>query len=192
MPGPIFEAGERVTLRTAEDEDAEFLATHSNDPRIRDPMTLVGPTNLDEQREHIGNDGDGAQFLVCVEGEDAGYDDRFVTEDGVEPIGFVMFFHVNERAGNGEVAYWLSPAVHGEGYSKEAVSLVLDYAFGNRRLHRMEARALETNEASRGLLESLGFREEGVSRDAKFVRGEHVDVHDYGLLAEEWRERDGD
>ncbi|MFD1646934.1 GNAT family N-acetyltransferase [Haloarchaeobius litoreus] len=190
MPGPIFEAGERITLRTAEDEDAEFLATHSNDPRIRDPMTLVGPTNLDEQREHIGDDGDGAQFLVCVEGDDAGYDERFVTDDGVEPIGFVMFFHVNERAGNGEVAYWLSPAVHGEGYSTEAVSLVLDYAFESRRLHRMEARALSTNEASRGLLESLGFREEGVSRDAKFVRGEHVDVHDYGLLEEEWLDGD--
>ena len=189
MPGPTFASGDRVTLRTVEDEDAEFLAANSNDPRIRQPMTLTGPRNVGEVREHIGDDdGDGARFLVCVDGDDVGYDEAYVTENRVEPIGFVMFFHVNERAGNGEVAYWLTPSAHGEGYGKEAVSLVLDYAFENRRLHRVKARALAGNEASRGLLESLGFEAEGVARDEKFVRGEHVDVHNYGLLADEWLE----
>lgn len=190
MPGPTYVTGKRIALRTVEDEDAEFLAEHSNDPRVREPMTLLGPTSIEDQREHIGDDGDGAQFLVCVEGEEAGYDDRFVTDEGVEPIGLLLFFHVNERAGNGEIAYWLSPAVHGEGYSTEALPPVLDYAFGTRRLHRVEARALHTNEASRGLLESLGFREEGVARDAKFVRGEHVDVHRFALLEDEWTVED--
>ncbi|WP_435348081.1 GNAT family N-acetyltransferase [Haloarchaeobius sp. HRN-SO-5] len=190
MPGPTFATGDRITLRTVEEEDAEFLAAHSNDPRIRNPMTFTGPRSVDEVREHVDDDGDGARFLACVEGEDAGYDERFVTGDGVEPVGFVMLFHVDQRAGSGEVAYWLAPPAHGEGYSTEAVSLALDYAFGTRRLHRIKARALESNVASRGLLESLGFREEGVERDAKFVRGEHVDVHWYGLLDDEWREGD--
>jgi RimJ/RimL family protein N-acetyltransferase len=188
MPGPIFERGDRISLRTVEEEDAEFLAANSNDPRIRHPMTYTGPRNVDEVREHVGDDGDGARFLVCVEGDDVGYDERYVTDDGVEPVGLVMLFHVDQRAGNGEVAYWLTPPAHGEGYATEAVSLALDYAFGARRLHRIKARALESNAASRGLLESLGFEEEGAERDAKFVHGEHVDVHWYGLLADEWLE----
>lgn len=188
MPGAPFLQGDSVTLRTVEDEDAVFLRDHSNDPRIRHPMTFGGPTNLEEQREHMDDDGDGATFLVTVAGDETGYNPEYVTDDDppVEPIGFASLFHVEERAGNGEIAYWLTPPAQGNGYMSEAASLLLEYAFGTRRLHRVTARALVTNDASRGLLESLGFTREGTTREAKYVRGEYVDVDRYGLLAEEW------
>jgi RimJ/RimL family protein N-acetyltransferase len=36
------------------------------------------------------------------------------------------------------------------------------------------------------VLEKVGLREEGVLRDERFVDGEHVDVHRFGLLVDEW------
>ncbi|WP_138796431.1 GNAT family N-acetyltransferase [Halostella sp. PRR32] len=173
MPGATFLAGDRVDLRTVEEDDLEFLRDHSNDPAIRRPMTFDTPTNLEQQRDRFDDmyADDDAGFLACVDGD---------------PVGYVMLFHVDDSAGHAEIAYWTTPDAQGDGYTTEAVALLVDYAFDERRLHRLRARALESNAASRGLLEKLGFTEEGVQRDETFVSGEYVDTHFYGLLESEW------
>lgn len=188
MPGARFLQGDRVALRTVEDEDAEFLRDHANDPRIRVPMTFGSPTNLAEQREYIENDDDGASFIVAVSGEETGYNSEYVTEGEppVEPIGFASLFHIDERAGSGEIAYYITPPAQGNGYMTEAARLLVDHAFTERRLHRVLARAIESNEASRNLLTNLGFEEEGRERDGKFVQGGYEDVYRYSLLEGEW------
>jgi RimJ/RimL family protein N-acetyltransferase len=173
MPGGTFLVGEDVTLRPVEEEDLEFLRDHSNDPAIRHPMTFDRPENLQTQRERFEDmyDGDDVGLLACVDGE---------------PVGYAMLFRVDETAGHAEIAYWLAPEAQGKGYGAETAALMLDYAFDERRLHRVRARALDTNTASQNLLEKLGFTHEGVQREEKFVRGEYVDTHFYGLLEEEW------
>ncbi|MEF8771630.1 GNAT family N-acetyltransferase [Halodesulfurarchaeum sp.] len=192
MPGARFSQADRVALRTVEQEDAPFLKAHANDPAIRVPLTFTGPTTLAEQEEYIEEDDDGAAFLVTVAGEETGYNDEYVvdSEPPVEPIGFLTLFHVDEAAGSANIAYWITPSAQQQGYMSEAAPLLLDYAFGQRRLHRVVARALENNTASQQLLESLGFTREGTERDAKFVEGDHRDVARYSLLAPEWRVSD--
>jgi RimJ/RimL family protein N-acetyltransferase len=49
-----------------------------------------------------------------------------------------------------------------------------------------ETAFLEGNDASAGLLESLGFEREGVHRDEVYAGGEYMDLYTYGLLAEEY------
>ena len=87
-----------------------------------------------------------------------------------------------------ELGYWLVPTVHGEGYGTESVSLAIDYAFRTYDAPAVGAEAYDFNDASRGLLESLGFTEEGRRRKYMFVDGAHRDMVQYGLLREEWRE----
>jgi len=175
MPGGTFLTGDRVALRTVEEEDLPFLRDHENDPAVRRPMTFDRPTNLKRERDRFDDmyDGDDVSLLACVDGD---------------PVGYVALFHVDESAGHAEVAYWFSPEEQGNGYATDAVSVLLDYAFDERRLHRVFARALDTNEASHALLEKLGFTAEGVQRDEEYVAGEYVDVRMYGLLAREWSE----
>lgn len=178
MPGGIFLSGDDVTLRPVEEEDLEFLRDHSNDPAIRHPMTFDRPENLESWHERFEDmyDGDDVGLLACVDDE---------------PIGYAMLFRVDESAGHAEIASWLAPEAQGEGYGTETAALLLDYAFDERRLHRVRARALDTNTASQRLLEKLGFTHEGVQRDEKYVRGEYVDTHFYGLLADEWSGSEG-
>ncbi|MDZ7849969.1 MAG: GNAT family protein [Halodesulfurarchaeum sp.] len=189
MPGPRFSRAARVALRTVEKEDAPFLQEHANDPAIRLPVTIDGPTSREEQEKYIEEDDDGAAFLVSVAGEETGYNPKYVTDDDppVEPVGFCALFHVDESAGSADIVYWITPPAQGQGYMTEATSMLLDYAFGQRRLHRVVARALESNRASQGLLEKLGFTLEGTERAAKFVEGEYRDVVRYSMLAPEWR-----
>lgn len=91
-----------------------------------------------------------------------------------------------------ELSYWLIPEVHGEGYGREAVALAVEFVFRSRAVPAVAAGVYAHNDASRGLLESLGFREEGRLRRHSFTDGEWRDIVKYGLLREEWADERGE
>lgn len=176
MPGPVFQSGERVSLHTVEEEDLDAFARARSDPDLRVPLCIDTPENresLEEFHEETVSGGDGYWFVAAVDGE---------------TVGAVMFPELYESDGVADLAYWVLPEHQNEGYGSEAVSLLLDYGFDDLRLHRVRADCLASNDASRGLLESLGFTQEGRFREASFQDGTHVDVLRYGLLASEWRD----
>ena len=181
MPGARVTSGERVTLRTVESEDVPFLQ-RSVEPEIRYP--LGNPVRNQEAFDVTDEDGTD-RFLVCLEG-----DTRSEQPDGneIRRIGNVNVEDADYK--RPELGYWLVPEVHGEGYGKEAVALVVEYVFRQYDTPAIGAGAYDYNDPSRGLLESLGFVEEGRRRKFIFVDGEHCDMVQYGLLREEWRERD--
>lgn len=59
------------------------------------------------------------------------------------------------------LGYKLSSAEEGNGYMTEAVKRVVDFAFTDCKLHRIEANVLPRNGKSRRVLEKCGFYEEG-------------------------------
>jgi hypothetical protein len=71
MPGPVFERGDAVELRTIEPEDAEFLQRTVNDPRVRAGTAGYEPKNGPAEREWIESldEGDGATLLVGASGD---------------------------------------------------------------------------------------------------------------------------
>jgi RimJ/RimL family protein N-acetyltransferase len=170
----MFADGDRVTLRTVEEEDLEFVQRVRNDPAVRQPLTLNRPANAEQLEEFFENaisSGDGATLIVCRD---------------EEPLGMVALFDEDDVTGTATIAYYLDPDQWGNGYATEAVGLLCEYAFAERRLHKLRAEVIEPNDGSRRVLEKLGFEREGRLRDEKFVRGEHVDIHRFGLLADEW------
>lgn len=187
MPGARIEEGERVTLRTVERDDSEFIQRAHADREIRYPLGTVTHKNrnqIEASFEDFIEDEHSANFLVCLDGEDAG--PGHPEEDETTPIGAINVTHVDwDRP---SLAYWLVPEHHGEGYGKEAVALVVEYLFRTFDTHGVSAHAFDYNAASRGLLESLGFTQEGRGREARFVDGEYRDSIQYGLLRREWRE----
>lgn len=174
MPGPVFESGDCVALHTIEEDDLEVFARARNDPDVRRPLTLDQPfsgSDLEDFYEDTISAKEGTHLLACVDDD---------------PIGAVMLINVDQNAGTGDLAYWLLPEYQGKGFGREALDLLLRTAFRDQRLHRVQADTLATNDASRGLLEAIGFVEEGRFRDAQFQSGAYVDVVRYGLLADEW------
>lgn len=174
MPGPVVLSGERVTLRTVERDDAEFLQRSSADPEVRVPLGSNMPENENQAEdgieEHVESEK-GVSLLVCVEGD---------------PVGMVAAKGV--RWDRTELVYWFVPEYQGQGYGTESIALFVDYVFESFPTHRVHIRAFDFNEGSRGVARNLGFREEGRFREARFVRGGYVDVHHYGLLRREWEE----
>jgi ribosomal-protein-serine acetyltransferase len=65
----------------------------------------------------------------------------------------------------------------------ETVRALVDHAFGVWELHRIEIAAAVDNARSRAIPQRLGFREEGVRRDAERHGDRYLDLVVYGLLA---------
>jgi aminoglycoside 6'-N-acetyltransferase len=85
-----------------------------------------------------------------------------------------------------ELGWSLYPAYWGQGFATEAAGAVLDLAFADLGLHRVEARLDARNERSAALCERLGMRQEAHFRDTAVSDGGWADLLVYGLLAREW------
>ena len=71
----------------------------------------------------------------------------------------------------GTLGYWIGEPYARHGYMREALNAVVSHAFRTLKLSRVEAACLPENHASRGLLESCGFKYEGVAQSYLQIAG---------------------
>lgn len=196
MPGHPFLNGTTVTLRVVEaiESDIGILGAVRNEPGFRQPLGFDTPwpnSRVREFLESTQDDDSTVNLFVCVADEEPGRVQQAASNhSGPEPtvVGAVNLFDVDDTSGT--LSYWLFEAYRGNGYASEAVSLLLDYAFTDRGLRRVEAEVFAGNDASKRLLERQGFAHEGTARDARLSEGAFEDMHLYGLLAPDWAEGD--
>ena len=81
------------------------------------------------------------------------------------------------------VGYWVDRRRNGRGLATAAVAGVVERAFGELGLHRLEAGTLVDNAASRRVLEKNGFEEIGTARGYLHIGGEWRDHMLFQLLA---------
>ena len=101
------------------------------------------------------------------------------------PVGSAFLVDVDLVGQNAELGYWITPDEQGNGYATEAAELCLTHAFDELGLHKVWARTVEDNAASKRVLEKLGFQREGVLREHWHGFGRYVDEHRFGLLESE-------
>ena len=74
-------------------------------------------------------------------------------------------------AQSGTLGYWTGLPFARHGYMREAIAALVHHAFTTMDLSRVEAACLPENVASRGLLESSGFKYEGVAQSYLQING---------------------
>lgn len=82
------------------------------------------------------------------------------------------------------------PSYWNEGYGTEITRLILNYAFGQLRLHRLDVRVLEYNVRAIRCYEKCGFICEGIERESAFVNGRRYNDIMMGILDHEYRQSD--
>lgn len=186
---PPFLRGDRVELHAPSEADAAFVHRASVDERLWrtgfTPLPRDRATVAEFLREEANADG-RVDFLVRVPEADGTDTESADDPEATRRAGMVSLTDVDYRRSSATVGYWVVPAVQGHGYATEAVGRVLSYAFDTLALHRIEATVDAPNDPSIGVLESLGFTHEGTRRAARVLNGDRVDMHDYGLLVDEW------
>ena len=104
-------------------------------------------------------------------------------------LGHLSLFNFSEQSGRADIGYGLAREHWGQGFMNEALTAVVDYAFGPLGLRRLEADADPRNQPSCRALERLGFTREGLLRERWQVGDEVSDTAFFGLLSREWRAR---
>ena len=176
MSRPFLDLGDGIEIRLLEPDDAEalFALIDANRERLRPWMAWVDPT--------LGP----ADTRAFIEGVRAtGSEDGlgiYVDRTCVGGIGL----RADEVNGDSEIGYWIGAAHEGKGLVTRACRALIDRAFGDLGLHRVTIRAAPDNARSRAIPERLGFREEGVLREAGWSALGHHDLVVYGLLDREW------
>lgn len=101
-------------------------------------------------------------------------------------VGSCLLFNFNEPSARAELGYVLGRAHWRQGLAREAISALLDAAFGPMALRRIEAEVSPLNQPSLRLVRALGFTREGLLRRRWVSKGEERDVEIHGLLRDEW------
>jgi ribosomal-protein-serine acetyltransferase len=165
-------------LRLATDADAEEIAAliERSRPALAEFMPWAAGSDLEAVRE----------FRRRAERErQAGEAIHTVIEVDGRIAGSVGAHHIDEANGACELGYWLGDGYTGRGLVTAAVRAFLDHAFGTWGLRRVAILAATDNVRSRAIPERLGFRQEGVLRQAEVVGDRVHDLVVYSLLRDE-------
>ena len=114
---------------------------------------------------------------------------NFIIESVGQPLGHVAIEADWDRDTSAELGIVIDPAHQRRGFGRRAVSLALDFAFGEKRVHRVWAGLLGNNAPALRLFEAAGFVEEGRAREARREGNEWVDHVYFAMLRREWAQR---
>lgn len=179
---PTTLSTERLHLRWTTPDDAAAHFALFSDPAVTRYWSTPAWTDMAQSHAFIEQalaeyaSGAGLRFSIVLRDTDA----------CIGSIKLYDFFDQNRRC---DVGYALLQAHWGKGYLAEAMTALLDYAFGTLHLNRIEADIDPRNDASARLLERMAFQKEGYMRERWIVNGEVCDTAFYGLLKRDWDAR---
>ncbi|MEV7389236.1 MULTISPECIES: GNAT family protein [unclassified Streptomyces] len=102
-------------------------------------------------------------------------------------VGGLLFRVWDTPSGVCEAGCWLEPAAAGRGLVTRGMRVLLDWAFDERGMHRVEWHASPANGASINVARRLGMTRDGVLRENHPHRGVRTDTEVWSVLAPEWR-----
>jgi len=178
--------GKKCILRSLEMGDVDTLHRLMNNWTVRkylatsqflsreDVVTFVQYAN--EQKKKM------AAFYYAI-----------VDKESKELIGVVSLHKIDWKNRNAEfgITIW-NPDYWDRGIGTDAARVFLHYAFSELNLHRIEGRLFEFNKRTIRLNEKLGFKLEGVLRDAFWRDGRWHNVLIMSVLANEFYEKNRD
>jgi len=103
--------------------------------------------------------------------------------------GAVRYHEIDWTNRSTELGYWLGAAYEGNGLVIRTCQILIERAFSELGLNRVVISCTPDNRRSRAVAEKLSFTQEGILRQADWLKDKFVDQVVYGMLASEWRDR---
>lgn len=179
-----YKVDENIELRSIEPHDAEELNALIEDSKShikRWSAWLKDDRTIENTHEFIKSNlkrfADGEGFGVGIF-----YQNKMV--------GQIEYNYIDLKNRKTEIGYWLGEPFQGNGFVTKSCRAMIDHAFNELKLNRVELRCAVENPKSCKIAERLGFKNEGIIRQCELLHGTFYDYVIYGLLAEEWNSDD--
>jgi [ribosomal protein S5]-alanine N-acetyltransferase len=165
----------RLILRIFQKSDAEDVARLCNNYNIyKNTLYLPYPYSLEDallwMESHLENYEAGKSYEFAV------------TDKGSGELFGAIALSNNQRFNHGEIAYWIGEEYWGRGYATEAAEAIVQFAFSEKKYHKVFARCFGSNPASGRVLEKAGMREEGILIDHVRKENRYEDLVHYGII----------
>ncbi|MGJ1263724.1 GNAT family N-acetyltransferase [Sphingobacterium spiritivorum] len=152
---------------------------------------------VDRNRDHlsrflpwVGNMQEVADFdqyiQYCMDLYDQRQEISFVILYGQTIVGRIGLHHINQQNKSAAIGYWLNRDMEGEGIISRSCRQIIDLAFNELGLNRIEIKAAVENTKSQAIPQRLGFQREGILRKSELVNGIFLDLVVFSMLKEEW------
>lgn len=168
--------------------ETDRLLLRPTHPDLFEAMWAAVEASLPELRRWmpwaIEADPDGTRAFTerAAEEWEHGHERHFTLIHKEEVCGQCSLDHADPLHSNYEMGYWMRSDVCGQGLMTEAAKEVVRFAFDDLDVHRIELYAGTENKPSIRVAEKLGFKREGVLREAGRGGGGFYDSYVYGLL----------
>lgn len=174
-----FLVGEYVYLRPLLEKDIEgsYMSWFNDEEVCQWNSHHVYPYTEDAAKEYIQMANKSNDELNLA----------IILLEGDKHIGNIALTKINSvnRAAHfgmilGDKTVW------GKGYAKEAAKLIIEHGFFAMNLNRIYGGIMDNNLPTKIFLKILGWKKEGVRRQAAYKNGKYVDIIEYGLLKDEY------
>jgi RimJ/RimL family protein N-acetyltransferase len=157
--------------------DLERCQQWFNDPEVRIHLSMVRPISREAERafleDLIKKAGSSTADIIMA----------IVLKDGDRHIGNVGLHHLNLVDRHAELGIAIGEKEHWQkGHGTEAIRLMVDYGFSTLNLHRIYLCVHDNNPRAIAAYEKVGFRREGIMRQALFRSGKYIDLLLMSLL----------
>lgn len=175
---PRFES-ERLKFRAIKRGDLEDIFEYSNNPQTSQYLLWSPHQNIFVTQEFID--------IVLSKYKSGEYHDwAIVLKKSNKMIGTCGFTRIDEDNKTIEIGYVINPTYWGNGYATEAVNAILEFAFTELDINRVEARFMAGNDASLTVMKKVGMTFEGYLRDAAFSKGQYKTIGVSSILKREY------
>lgn len=170
-------------LRELERKDMARINGWKNDPQV---IAL-----LDAPFCYINADVDEAWFDNYMRNRGNAIRCAIIHEKTDELIGLVSLTNIDYINQSAELHIMIGNQQNSDA-AIFAVRDMLEHAFYNMNMHRIELTVLVSNQRAQHVYEEYGFKREGILRQAYFKQGKFEDVYQYAVLREEYSTTRGD
>lgn len=166
--------GENIVLRALEPEDIDFLFSTENNEIFWEVSSTQAPYSKYILKKYLENahqdiyEAKQFRFVIC----DA---------DSIA-IGMIDLFDFDPQHKRVGVGILILPNYQNLGYGKEALELIIDYAFTYLNVHQIFANITSENRKSITLFEKFNFKLAGVKKDWIFSNSTYKDEITYQLI----------
>ena len=169
----------RLILRTLQTGDAKELFEYAKKPNVTRYLTWEPHNSISDTLEYIKMVSDK------IKNDQAGEWGIQLKETG-EIIGSIGFVLYDQNGSCGELGYVIDDKYWGQGIMTEAIRRVIQFAFENIGLQRVEAVHYPENPASGKAMQKAGMLYEGLLRSKTFAKDKYWDLKMYAITRNDY------
>lgn len=185
---PVLSAGD-VVLREVRMSDASSLQSLLTTPEMtryisQPPSSVEGFERFIAASQRMRAAGEGACFAITLKGYD--------TAIGIFQVRQIVPCEdeAKQFGGTVDTAEWgfaLGSPFWGVGIFEQGAALIIQFAFEQIRVNRLEARCAAKNGRGNKALRKVGAVAEGILRKAFIVNDEWLDQVLYAIVVQDWQ-----